>query len=131
MIRALRAAAVVAAACGLSAGCGTSNDAAARRPAASLTIVYRANGSSSHQRVWTLACGPPGGTHPRPASACRELAAHAGLLRPTSGACPLLLRRGAPQSLVRGRVGTRHVDRLVRPGCDAAWTALPVLLTGR
>ena len=68
MIRALRAAAVVAAACGLSAGCGTSNDAAARRPAASLTIVYRANGSSSQQRVWTLACGPPGGTHPRPAS---------------------------------------------------------------
>ena len=131
MIRALRAAAVVAAACGMSAGCGSSNDAAARRPAASLTIVYRANGSSSQQRVWTLACGPPGGTHPRPASACRELAAHAGLLRPPSGACPLLLRRGAPQSLVRGRVGTRHVDRLVRPGCDTAWTALPVLLTGR
>ena len=74
--------------------------------------------------MWTLTCGPPGGTHPRPASACRELAAHAGLLRPPSRACPLLLRRNAPQSLVRGRVGTRHVDRLVRPGCDAAWGAL-------
>ena len=131
MTRALRAAAVVVAACGLAAGCGSSNGAAAGRPTASLTVAYQASGPGSPPHVWTLTCGPPGGTHPRPASACRELAAHAGLLRPTSGACPLLLRRGAPQSLVRGRVGTRHVDRLVRPGCDAAWTALPVLLTGR
>src|SRR5205085_3210563 len=66
VIWALRAAAVVAAACGLAAGCGSSDGAAARRPTASLTVAYRASGPGAPQHVWTLTCGPPGGTHPRP-----------------------------------------------------------------
>jgi hypothetical protein len=42
----------------------------------------------------------------------------------------LLLIRNAPATLVRGRLRGRPVDRLLRPGCDAGWSALHVLATG-
>jgi hypothetical protein len=41
-----------------------------------LTVTYWENGmSSAHRKTWTLGCNPARGTLPRPAVACRRLAA--------------------------------------------------------
>jgi Subtilisin inhibitor-like len=67
-MRALSLAAVALIACA-SGPPGTS-------AATSLTITFWAEGPSASQpRRSTLRCNPSGGTHPRPAAACRRLAA--------------------------------------------------------
>jgi hypothetical protein len=127
----LWAAAVAGVVCPALAACGSgSGGTSAHQPAASLTIAYSPGGPGLPGREWTLTCGPAGGNHPHRAQACRELGTHGNLLSPPERPCTLLLRRNSPQSLVRGRIGIRGVDRLVRPGCDAAWHALHALVTG-
>jgi len=126
-----RIATLVVIACVAAAGCASAR-APARQPATSLTIAYFPHGTSAGIRRWHLTCGPAGGSHPRPRQACRELAAHGSELTPVRHPCPLLIRRGAPQASVVGRVRGLRIDRLVRPACDAtAWHDLHVLLSGR
>jgi hypothetical protein len=118
-------------ACAAATGCASARSPA-RHPGTSLTITYLPHGTASGIRRWHLTCRPAGGTHPHPSRACGELAAHRRELAPVRHPCPLLIRRGAPQSEVVGRDAGRRVDRLVRPGCDAdAWRDMHVLLTGR
>ena len=40
-----------------------------------LNVTYWANGQQGDPQTWTLRCNPPRGTLPRPAVACRRLAA--------------------------------------------------------
>lgn len=42
--------------------------------AASTRLVVRVHDGDGTTRRWVLRCDPPGGSHPRPARACRELA---------------------------------------------------------
>ena len=99
-----------------------------------LRIAYREDGSRpSPQRVWTLRCDPPGGTHPARAKACRGLARvgwQAFQPVPPDTACTEIY--GGPQTaVVTGVVAGRHVwTRLRREnGCEIArWDRLAFLL---
>lgn len=110
---------------------GTDNAAPKHHPRTVLTIAYRPHGAEGPTRRWRLTCHPAGGSHPHPARACAELDRHPNELGPVHRACPFLIIRGAPDAHVRGHVGRRAVDRLVRPTCGPEWKDLPVLLTGR
>jgi hypothetical protein len=99
-----------------------------------LTVTYREDRGRPTQRVrWTVSCNPTGGTHPRRAAVCRELA-RVGWAAfrpvPTDTACAQIY--GGPQvAIVSGRVGGRRVwARLTRAdGCQIArWERLPSLL---
>lgn len=60
---------------GVVAACGSGSSAATAR-SASLTVTYWPNGMhAGASKTWRLRCGPAGGTLPRPAAACRRLAA--------------------------------------------------------
>ena len=68
-VLALAAAGAVLVGCGSASSAGTS-------AATSLTITYSPHGShAGATKTWRLRCGPAGGTLPRPAVACRRLAA--------------------------------------------------------
>ena len=98
-----------------------------------LTIAYRANSSRAEVTRWTLRCDPIGGTHPRRAAVCRELA---GLGRrafapvPKDTACTEIY--GGPQTaVVAGRIGGRRVwAKLTRgDGCQIErWSRVRSLL---
>jgi Subtilisin inhibitor-like len=47
-----------------------------------LKITVWPNGKDGASHTRTLRCGPPSGTHPDPAAACRALARHPRALRP-------------------------------------------------
>ncbi|MDW8337794.1 MAG: SSI family serine proteinase inhibitor [Thermoleophilia bacterium] len=88
-----------------------------------LKVTYWENGrDGSAPVVWTLRCDPPRGTHPRPALACRRLAAGGPKLFapvPPSTACTMIY--GGPQvARVVGSVqGTRIWTTLTRvDGCE-------------
>ncbi len=99
-----------------------------------LTIVYVADSERPSERVrWTLRCEPVGGTLPRRAAACRELARvgwRAFQPVPPDMACTEIF--GGPQvAIVSGRVDGRRVwARLSRvDGCQIArWERVPSLL---
>jgi len=99
-----------------------------------LTITYYEDADRRAERVrWTLRCGPAGGTHPRPAKTCRELARlgwQAFRPVPRNTACTDIF--GGPQlAIVRGRVAGRRVwARLTRvDGCQIErWDRVPSLL---
>jgi hypothetical protein len=99
-----------------------------------LRIAYREDGSRPRtQRVWTLRCGPPGGTHAAPANACRGLIRvgwRAFLPVPPATVCTQIY--GGPQTaVVSGVVAGRPVwARLRREnGCEIArWNRLAFLL---
>jgi hypothetical protein len=106
-------------------------------PAASptrLTITYLEDAGRPAQRTrWTVSCDPTGGTHPRRAAACRELARVGwAAFRPVPAATACAQIYGGPQvAIVSGRVGGRRVwARLTRAdGCQIArWELLPSLL---
>ena len=102
--------------------------------ATSLTITYMADSARPAEAVrWTLRCDPPGGTHPRRAAVCRQLARlgwRAFGPAPRDTACADIF--GGPQvALVRGRVAGRPVwARLSRiDGCQMErWRRIPSLL---
>ena len=99
-----------------------------------LSITYREDGDRRAERVrWTLRCGPVGGTHPRRAATCRELARlgwRAFRSVPPDMACTELY--GGPQvAIVAGVVDGRRVwAKLTRlDGCQIArWERIPSLL---
>ena len=99
-----------------------------------LVVVYKPHGAypkegqSTRSYRWTLACDPPRGSHPRPTTACRELAAHrADLLHP--GVQCMVIVRGAPSATVSGTL-EGHKLSFGSSTCSRAWTTLHVLLTG-
>ena len=100
----------------------------------SLTIAYLEDLERPTERVrWTLRCDPFGGTHPRRAASCRELARlgwRAFRPVPPDLACTEIY--GGPQvAIVSGRVRGRRVwARLSRgDGCQMQrWDRIPSLL---
>ena len=103
-------------------------------PATELTITYLEDSARPADRVrWTLRCDPLGGTHPRRAAVCRELAPlgwRAFRRVPPDLACAELY--GGPQgAIVTGRVAGRRVwARLTRvDGCQIErWSRVRSLL---
>jgi hypothetical protein len=99
-----------------------------------LTIVYLANSAKPSERVrWTLRCDPVGGTHPRRASACRELArlGRRAFQAPLPRTACAELYGGPQTAIVSGTVDGRRVwARLSRiDGCQIArWGRVPSLL---
>jgi hypothetical protein len=99
-----------------------------------LAIVYLADASKPSERVrWTLRCDPVGGTHPRRAAVCRDLARLGWrVFRPPAPGTACAELYGGPQAaLVTGTVGGRRVwARLNRiDGCQIArWSRVPGLL---
>jgi len=84
----------------------------------------------SHQ--WTLRCGPPGGTLPDAAAACRKLGGSVEAFRPTPADLVCTQIYGGPEvARVVGRVGTRRVWTTFRrrDGCEIArWSRAQFLL---
>lgn len=106
--------------------------ALAAPPPPRLVVTYWPHNDRAAHSTWTLRCAPPGGTHPRPALACAELAAHPDVVLPVTRPCPLFIVRGAPQARIAGSFRGRSVDRLLRLGCDSGYLrSLHVLLAGR
>jgi hypothetical protein len=99
-----------------------------------LTITYFEDGSTRNERTrWTLRCDPVGGTHPRPAATCRELARLGwSAFRPVPGDMACTELYGGPQvAIVTGRIDGRRVwAKLTRvDGCQIArWDRVPSLL---
>jgi len=99
-----------------------------------LTITYDDDSGKRGERVrWTLRCALAGGTHPRPAATCRELARlgwQAFRPAPENRACTEIY--GGPQvAIVTGRVAGRNIwARLTRiDGCQIErWDRVPSLL---
>ena len=101
-----------------------------------LTVTYRENGPASAPTRWTLRCNPARGTLPRPAIACRRLAAGGPKLFapvPPNAVCTEIY--GGPQAaLVTGVVaGTRVWTRFTREnGCQIArWSRVSPWLLPR
>jgi Subtilisin inhibitor-like len=96
---------------GLVLGVGAT--AAAQTPSrTSLTVTYWSDGVDAGDRViWTLHCNPAGGTHPRPAVACRRLAAAStSLFRPVPKLMVCTEIYGGPQvARVVGLVNGKRV----------------------
>jgi hypothetical protein len=105
-------------------------------PSADLRITVRQNGREGPARTWTLRCDPPGGTLPRPAAACRRLAAFPDspfAPTPPDVACSQIY--GGPQeAFVRGRFRGRSVWARFsrRDGCAVErWNRIGFLLPAR
>jgi hypothetical protein len=130
--QALAIAAVAVAAGG--AGAYALSAGAAQPSKTRLVVVYKPHGAypkpgqSTRSHRWTLSCDPARGSHPLPATACRELAAHrSDLLHP--GAQCMVIVRGAPSATVSGTV-EGHKVTFSSSTCSRAWTTLHALLTG-
>jgi Subtilisin inhibitor-like len=99
-----------------------------------LAITYLEDSARPGDRVrWTLRCDPVGGTHPRRAAACRELARLGWrAFRPVPGDMACTELYGGPQlAIVTGHIDGRRVwAKLTRiDGCQIArWDRIPSLL---
>jgi hypothetical protein len=79
-------------------------------PSAELTVTVWPGGRSSPARVWTLRCGPVGGTLPGRARACARLGSLAAPFAATPGDAVCTQIYGGPQeALVRGSFRGRKV----------------------
>lgn len=111
----------------VACGSGSSADTGG---ATSLTVTYWPSGIGEGGReAWTLRCGPPRGTLPRPARACRRLTAESPrLFAPVSPKTLCTEIYGGPQvARVRGIVrGARVLATFSRTnGCEIArWNGL-------
>jgi hypothetical protein len=97
-----------------------------------LTIVVWPNGLDAASHQWTLRCGPPGGTLPQPAVACRRLTALGAPFKPVpAGAVCTELYGGPDVARVTGRFRDRKVWSTFRRrnGCETArWDRIAFLL---
>jgi Subtilisin inhibitor-like len=106
-------------------GCGASAGAPAQSaPPTSLTITYWPQGVGKGTATkWTLRCNPAGGTLPRAAAACRQLASMRDAFAPTPKDVFCTEQYGGPQAAVIS--GTFRGKRLWtklqnRDGCEIA-----------
>jgi hypothetical protein len=120
----MRSAVLIAVAVAL-VGCGTSQGApAAETPATSLTISYWPQGAGEGKATkWTLRCGPAGGTLPRGAAACRQLASMRDAFAPIPKDVACTEQYGGPQVAVisgtfRGKKLWTKLQN--RNGCEIA-----------
>ncbi|MCD0452506.1 subtilase-type protease inhibitor [Actinocorallia sp. API 0066] len=86
-----------------------------------LTITL-AKAPGAEEETWTLKCDPPGGTHPKPAAACAQLAASGPkAFEPTPpGTACTELYGGPEQGTVTGTYQGKPVDASYarKNGCD-------------
>jgi hypothetical protein len=101
-------------------------------PSANLTVTVWPQGRDHASRIWTLRCGPAGGTLPRRAAACRRLNAFAGdpfAPTPPGTACSQIY--GGPQvAIVRGAFRGRRIWATFRrrDGCEISrWNRVSFL----
>ena len=112
--------------------CGLSSVAPAATGGTSLRVVYRASaGALPH--VATLRCDPPRGTVPRPAAACRRLAAGGrALFAPTPPGVACTQIYGGPQiAVITGTLAGRQLWASFRrrDGCEVdRWNRVAFLL---
>ena len=97
--------------------------AAAAGPRTRLTVTVwpQGLGADTPSRTWTLRCEPPGGTHPRPARACRALLRNRTALRPVPRDAVCTEIWGGPQvARVRGVLRGRRISSWFnrRNGCE-------------
>jgi hypothetical protein len=108
---------------------------AATPPPTALAIAFYPQGMSQPEvQHYTLRCGPPGGTVPSPAVACRTLAglAHPFAPTPPNTICTALAM-GPEEATVRGRVrGVRVSAHLsVQGGCEInRWHRVAAIVPG-
>ena len=105
-------------------------------PSAQLTITVWPTGRAHAARVWTLRCGPAGGTLPARASACRQLGRFSGNpFAPVPPATVCSQIYGGPQvAVVRGRFRGRFVYATFtrRNGCETdRWNRVAFLFPVR
>src|SRR5919204_3365219 len=96
-----------------------------------LHVTVWPQGMPGPSRSWTLRCGPPGGSLPRAAIACRRLAAldHPFAPTPPGTACSQIFA-GPQVALVTGRYRGRRVYARFsrRNGCETErWNRVRVL----
>jgi len=104
--------------------------AQAATPLGTLKVTYWPQGLEGTRSVWTLRCGPVGGTHPLRRPACAVLRKHPADLRPATRACTLLPTRTSARATITGTWAGRHVNRGYRIGCPG-WADLSVVLTAK
>ena len=105
--------------------------AAAARAHTDLRIRVWPDGTGGRSKLWTLRCGPVGGTLPRPARACRVLASIRAPFAPVPSDAVCSEIYGGPQvALVTGTFRGRRVWTWFRRrnGCETArWARVQVL----
>jgi hypothetical protein len=104
-------------------------------PSAQLTVTVWPEGRGRAAKVWTLRCGPVGGTLPGRAAACRRLAAapRGWAPYPPTTVCSQIYA-GPQVALVRGLFYGRRVSATFsrRNGCEIArWKRLSFLFPVR
>jgi len=105
--------------------------AAAAPSRTDLRIRVWPDGTGGRSKLWTLSCGPVGGTLPRPARACRVLASIRAPFAPVPSDAVCSEIYGGPQvALVTGTFRGRRVWTWFRRrnGCETArWARVQVL----
>ena len=103
---------------------GASQGTAGSTPETQLTITFWPDGRDADDSAkWTLHCTPAGGTHPRPAVACRQLLALATPFAPVRRSLVCTDIYGGPQqAVIAGRFkGARIWTQLgLQNGCQIA-----------
>jgi hypothetical protein len=134
----MQVAALVVLALGLAAlaagSGGGADDGGGGSSETALTVVFREDGERPDtEQTWSLACDPPGGSHPDPEQACETLArvgAAAFAPPPADRACAEIYG-GAQRAVVTGTVDGVGVDATFqrRNGCEIEdWDTLLGLL---
>ena len=117
-------------------GCGAAQSSSSALPDTQLTMSLWAQGHGKGEPTrWTLRCNPAGGTLPRPAAACRRLAAMTAPFAPLRDDLVCTDLYGGPQqAVIAGRHQGRRIWVLLsaRNGCEIArWNQLAFLVGGR
>ena len=112
-------------------GGGVTSTSPAPSAGAELTIVYQDGTGAT--TTWTLACDPPGGTHPHPEAACAALAARGAIALPPVDPRMMCTQiyGGPQQATITGSWRGERVKSVLRRtnGCEIArWKNLTGLL---
>ena len=116
-------------------GCGAAQSSSSAPADTQLTMSLWAQGNGKGEPTrWTLRCNPAGGTLPRPAAACRRLAAMKAPFAPLRKDVVCTDVYGGPhQALIAGRYQGRRIWVFLsaRNGCEMArWNRLGFLVGG-